>query len=289
MGRVMAGAIAIKRGFADLPHGQMHYRCAGEDVGVPLLLLHASPGSARQLHGLIDSMAGGRWVLSPDTPGNGDSVPLLAPGQEPTIIDLAGAMLGYLDAMGVEMVDVYGSHTGAAIATELAILAPGRVRSVILDGISWLTAQEQVEILDTYAHPFTPDLDGAYLIRLFQFCRDQYLFFPWYRRTREDRRDCGLGTAADLNAWVTEVMKAGETYHLNYRAAFKWDAKVRLPLLGAPALMTAAANDPLVEMTEALGALVADGRFRALPRFDAPDFAVEREAIFNAFLTDPTL
>lgn len=271
---------AIRRGFADLPHGQTHYRMAGD--GAPLLALHASPGSSRQLVGLIRSLADGHTVYAPDTPGNGDSAVLF--DREPTIAELAEAELRFLDAMGLETVDVYGSHTGAAIAAELAILAPDRVRRLVLDGLSWLTPDELEEILANYAFPFVPDQDGSYLIRLFQFCRDQYFFFPWYNRTRAGRRDGGLGSAQDLHAWVTEVMKASETYHLNYRAAFKYDAKDRLPRLAVPTLAIAGENDPLVAITEELAGLVPGGRFQRLPRFDAPDFAAHRKAAITAFL-----
>ena len=90
----------------------MHYRHAGE--GAPLLTLHASPGSSRQLVGFIGEFAKTHRVLAPDTPGNGDSVALF--DREPTIVDLAGAVERFLDAVQVDKVDLYGSHTGAAIA-----------------------------------------------------------------------------------------------------------------------------------------------------------------------------
>lgn len=271
---------AIKRGFVDLPHGQMHYRYAGS--GRPLLTLHASPGSSRQLAGLIGEFAKTHRVLAPDTPGNGDSVALF--DDEPTIVDLAGAVQRFLDAIDVDTVDLYGSHTGAAIATELAILAPSRINTVILDGVSQLTPEELADILDNYAFPFPADRDGAYLARVFQFCRDQYLFFPWYDRTRTGRRDNGLGSAADIHAWVVEVLKANETYHLNYRAAFKWQGAERVRLITQPTLLIAGENDPLLESTQALAAVVPDSRYVALPRFDAPDFAAARATAIRDFL-----
>ncbi len=272
----------IKRGFADLPHGQVHYRQAGE--GAPLLMLHASPGSSRQLLGLIGEFAKTHHVLAPDTAGNGDSVPLF--DREPTIVELAEVVERFLDAMQVDKIDLYGSHTGASIAAELAILAPSRIGAVVLDGVSVLTAEELQDILAHYAFPFPADVDGAYLTRVFQFCRDQYLFFPWYKRTRAGRRDNGLGSAADLHAWVVEVLKANETYHLNYRAAFKWDAGARLPLIAQPLLLTAGENDPLLESTEALAGGLPDSRYVRLPRFDAPDFATRRAAAIRGFLAD---
>lgn len=279
----MAEKNMIKRAFVDVAHGQMHYRHAGS--GAPLLMLHASPGSSRQLVKLIADFAGEARVISPDTPGNGDSVPIS--DQEPTIPDLAAAMISFLDSMGVEKVNLYGSHTGAAIASELAIRAPERVERLVLDGVSMSTPEELEEILANYAFPFPPDLEGSYLIRVFQFCRDQYLFYPWYRRTREARRDNGMGSVADLHAWIVEVLKANETYHLNYRAAFKWNAVNRMPLISRPTLVTVGENDPLFDITEKLAPLLADGRFVPLPRFDAPDFAEKRKEAISDFFRTP--
>lgn len=274
----------IKRGFADAAHGQMHYRHAGAGDGTPLLTLHASPGSSRQLVNLIGEFARTHRVLAPDTPGNGDSPALSA--DEPSIVDLAGAMQRFLDAVRVDRVDLYGSHTGAAIAAELAILAPDRINSVVLDGVSMMKGDELADVLANYAFPFPADREGAYLARVFQFCRDQYLFFPWYNRTRAGRRDNALGATADIHAWVVEVLKANETYHLNYRAAFKWDAEARLPLVTRPTLLTAAENDPLLDSTEALAAMLPGSRYVRLPRFDAPDFASARAAAMRAFFAD---
>lgn len=280
----MSQVIEVKRGFVDLPHGQTHYRKAGS--GPALLALHASPGSSRQLVNLIRDLAPTATVYAPDTPGNGDSTPLS--DREPTIQELAEAELRFMDAMDLDKVDLYGSHTGAAIAGELAILAPDRINKVVLDGMSWFSAEDLEEILAKYAFPFVPDQDGSYLLRLFQFCRDQYFFFPWYNRTRAGRRDGGLGTAQDLNAWVLEVMKASETYHLNYRAAFRYDAKPRLPMITIPALTIAGENDPLYDITVELAALIPDCRFEAMPRFDAPNFAADRKARITRFLAQTT-
>jgi pimeloyl-ACP methyl ester carboxylesterase len=281
----MTDAIIVRRGFVDLPHGQIHYREAGS--GDPILALHASPGSSRQLVGLIRDLADGARVIAPDTAGNGDSEALF--DREPVIPELAEAVLRFLDVLGLEKVRLYGSHTGAAIAAELAILAPERISRVVLDGVSWLTPEELDDILANYAFPFEPDQQGAYLTRLFQFCRDQYLFYPWYRRTRSARRDGGMGSAADLHAWALEVMKASETYHLNYRAAFKWDGRDRLPLLSVPALLMAAETDPLLDSTQELTELVRDGRFAGLPRSDAPDFGKRRKEAIEGFFAQAPL
>lgn len=274
--------MTIRRAFLDLPDGQIHYRHAGE--GQPLLLLHSSPGSSRQLVGLIDALASAFYGIAPDTAGNGDSTPLSIP--QPAIADYAARLPWLLDALGVDRVAVYGSHTGAAIACDLAILHPDRVSHVVLDGIGLWSAPEQAELLQRYAMPFAPDMDGAYLIRAFHFCRDQYLFYPWYDHTRAARRDATMPPASDLHSWFVEVLKAAETYHLAYRAAFSWDAAGRLPLVSCPALLMAGADDPLVDATRSAAPLLPDGCFLDLPRFDAPDFSAVRTAAMIQFLKD---
>jgi pimeloyl-ACP methyl ester carboxylesterase len=274
--------MTIRRAFLDLPDGQIHYRQSGE--GAPLLLLHPSPGSSRQLVGLMEALKGDFRLIAPDTAGNGDSTSL--PIAEPDIADYAARLPLLLDALGLDRVAVYGSHTGAAIACDLAILHPDRVSHVVLDGIGLWSAQEQADLLERYARPFTPDTEGAYLMRAFHFCRDQYLFYPWYDRSRAARRDAGVRPAPELHSWFVEVLKAAETYHLAYRAAFSWDAEGRLPRVPCPALLMAAADDPLVDATRDATALLPDGRFIALPRFDAPDFPFVRTATMTRFLKD---
>ncbi|MFZ2998656.1 alpha/beta fold hydrolase [Sphingobium sp.] len=217
--------MTIRRAFLDLPDGQIHYRQTGD--GMPLLLLHPSPGSSRQMVGLMDSLQSEFHLVAPDTAGNGDSTALTI--DSPDISDYATRLPALLDALGLDRVAVYGSHTGAAIACELAILRPDRVSHVVLDGIGRWSPQEQAELIDRYARPFTPDLDGAYLMRAYHFCRDQYLFFPWYDRTAAARRDGVMPPAVDFHAWYVEVLKAAATYHHAYRAAFSWDAAGRLP------------------------------------------------------------
>jgi pimeloyl-ACP methyl ester carboxylesterase len=270
----------IRRAFTELTHGQLHYRTAGR--GRPLVTLHASPGSSKQLLSLIRDLQGIARVISPDTPGNGDSDPL--PLEAPRIVDLAEAMVRFLDAMQLDHVDLYGSHTGGAIAAELAIRVPDRIGRLVLEGVQVLTPEERAEMLERYAHPFTADLDGAYLSRVFHFCRDQHLFYPWYDRTRKSQRAGGLPAPRDLHNSVVEVLKAHETYHLNYRAAFQWEPRQRLPLVTHPTLVLAAENDPLADTTRDVATALPDGRYVALPRFDAPDFSTRRLAAVADFL-----
>lgn len=262
----------IRRRFADLPHGQVHYREAGAGKGAPVLLLHSSPGSSLQLERLITTLSQDHHVIAPDTPGNGDSTAVAVRA----IADLSAVLLTFLDIVDLPPAHVYGMHTGAAIATELALLAPHRIRSMALEGVTRLDPAAQAEFLDRYAPDFTPDLDGAYLARAFQFCRDQFLFFPWFDRTAAAQRSGGLPPAADLGGLVLEVLKAGGSYAANYRAAFRWYAAPRLAKVTCPLLVMASLTDPLHDMTCAVAGTAH--QFLSLPPFATPDYTAARRA-----------
>lgn len=272
----------VRRAFCDFPDGQLHYRRAG--TGIPLLLFHASPGSSRQTEPLIAALADNHAVIAPDTPGNGDSTPLELPGHRaPTITDYAARALELLDQLGLPSVRVYGSHTGAAIACELAALAPARVTSVVLDGAIEFDADERERFLRDYAPSFAPTLEGDHLVRAFQFCRDQHLFYPWFRRDAAHARGMGLPDAARLHDIVLDVLKAGTTYRHSYHAAFRYPFAERLALLRCPVLGLAGAGDPLRETTRALLAQAPRGRLVAVEHYGQPGHWAEVAAIIRTF------
>jgi pimeloyl-ACP methyl ester carboxylesterase len=271
----------IRRRFADLPHGQVHFREAGRGRGNPVLLIHGSPGSARQLERLITALAARHHVIAPDTPGNGDSAALSAP---PDITDLAAVAQTFVQVIGLPPAHVYGTHTGAAIATELALRAPASVRTLALEGLGLFEGETLAEHQAHYTPSFAPDLDGTHLLRAFQFCRDQFLFYPWYRRTATASRSNGLPPAEDLHAMVLEVLKAGTSYAANYQAAFRWDARPRLPQVACPLMLMASQADPLHDGTQGMAGDTY--RFFSLPRYGAPDFAAVRLAALESLFDE---
>lgn len=250
----------VKRGFVDIPDGQVHYRHAGtrSQQKLPLVMLHASPGSAKLLEPLIRAFAAGRYVVATDTLGNGDSS---APkGDAPALDYFAAAHVRALDALGLERFDLYGSHTGANIACEVAIAHPQRVRRVILDGVSLYRAQERADMLANYAPAVAIDQIGSQFNRIWHFVRDVYLFWPWYKRDAAHARSIGLPSADELHDKVVEVLKATRTYHLSYRAAIAYDKEARLPLVKAPTLLACAQTDMFLEYFERVQALMPSAR-----------------------------
>ncbi len=68
--------LKVKRGYVETYFGQIHFRYAGDKSNPAISIFHPSPGSARQLHFLIEALSKNFFVYAPDTPGNGLSDPL---------------------------------------------------------------------------------------------------------------------------------------------------------------------------------------------------------------------
>lgn len=271
----------ITRGFVDVSHGQVHYRRAGAS-GPPLVMLHASPGSSRQLEPLMAAFGRTRRVWAPDTLGNGDSSP---PREaQPTIETLAAGAIEALDGLGLDQVDLYGSHTGASIAATIALMQPKRVRRLVLDGVGLYAPEEQAEILAGYLPDVPVDHQGLHVLWAWQFCRDTYLFWPWFRHDKAGVRDVGLPSPEALHAKFVEVVKAYGSFRASYRAAFLFDKRARLPHLAVPTLAACARNDMLFGYLDELARLIPGARRQEIPGVASPEAAAETARLIGAFL-----
>ena len=279
-------AVKIARGFVSIDEGQVHYRQAGtsQPGQVPLVMFHASPGSAKSLEPLIQVLAQGRQVIALDTLGNGDSC---APSQEaPDLAYFAQAHLRAITAMGIAQFDAWGAHTGANIACELAIENSERVRSLIVDGIGLYSPQEQAELLQHYLPSVLIDQQGSQFHLLWNFVRDAYLFWPWYQKDSQHRRAIGLPQAAELHDKAVEVFKAARTFHLSYKAALSYPKEQRLPLIKVPTLLTCSRHDMLHVYFEKVAALVKPTRAQSTAGLATPEALQETAALFEHFLKD---
>jgi pimeloyl-ACP methyl ester carboxylesterase len=248
-------ADAIKRGFVDIPDGQIHYRHCGAGGARPIVLLHASPGSAKTLEPMLRRFGATRRTIAPDTMGNGDSTPPRRPS--PALPDFAAGTLAAIDALGLAEFDLYGTHTGAAIATEIAIAVPQRVRHLVLDGVSLYSDTEIAEMLARYAPEIVIDHEGRHISWIWHFVRDTYSFFPWYKRDAAHARTVGLPPPDVLHDKFVEVIKAARSYHFSYRAAIGHNKRARLPLIRVPTLVACARSDMLFKWHDEVCALVA--------------------------------
>ncbi len=265
----------MHRAFLKFSHGQLHAREHGTG-GVPLVMLHAAPGSAFMLGPL--QMRFSQQTIAIDLPGMGDSDPLPNLAKvEPGIIDYADAIEDALLPFRHAEIDIYGTLSGVRVALELAARAKLNVRKLVLDGIGIPKPEQLPELLEDYAPAFKPDINGTHLQTTFLLCRDQYLFYPWYARDAEHRRPTGLPTADALHIKTMESLKSGRGFRPLIRAAFRYDVATALSALEQPALISAdgslvRADLPVIEFPP------------AEPLTCAPDLLDKRAARILEFL-----
>ncbi len=156
----------MKRGYADIPEGQIHYYTDG--AGEPLLLLHQT-GSARIYWKLIPLLSREYRVFAPDNLGEGNSDPL-PPNAE--IRDMARSYIHFMDALGLEKAHIFGMHTGNKIGAELGAGWPSRVDGLILCGHTHSIQadhKDQVAVMGARERPllrrFPPSPDGSHLLK----------------------------------------------------------------------------------------------------------------------------
>jgi len=277
--------LRVKRGFVNLDHGQIHFRAVDGGSAVPLVLIHPSPGSSKQLEPLLRALAaGGRRVWAPDTAGNGDSDGLTL--AQPEIPDLARTALEAIRAQIEGPFHLYGSHTGASIAMEIALSRPELVASLTIEGMGLYDASLQTDVLERYAREIHPDHEATHLMKVWHFCRDQFVFWPYYNRTAAGRLPNGLPDVEDLHDFVVEVLKAMRTYHLSYRAAFRHPKRGRLPGLRVPVHSICSPSDMLFEYARELASLVPNARMTELPAWSDPQFHAQSARVIEQFIQE---
>jgi pimeloyl-ACP methyl ester carboxylesterase len=132
------------RDYAEGPFGQVHFRDTG--VGHPLVLCHQAPHTSRQFTNIYEPLhRRGIRAIGVDMPGYGESDPTPF---VPTIEDWATVIPAVLDHLGLDRVDVLGHHTGAMVATEVALQFPERVNKLVLNGPIPLGIEERNRFLE---------------------------------------------------------------------------------------------------------------------------------------------
>ncbi len=112
--------------------------------GLPLVLLHGSPGGKEDLERLASELSPGRRTIRVDLPGFGRSTRALP---DTSVSAHARYLLESLDRFGIERAHVLGFSMGGGAAIELGALAPRRVASLVL--VSSIGVQE-LELLGDY-------------------------------------------------------------------------------------------------------------------------------------------
>ena len=236
----------MRRRYADLSQGQLHYRETGE--GRPLLLFHQTASSSTMFERCAPHLAAaGFHVLAPDTPGFGLSDPL---PQKPTMRAYAAVMAELMEHLGLDTACAAGFHTGAHIALELAAQQPDRIEKAVLVGVLPMKDDADRESWrKQIVKPWTPDWDCRFLepnVALLQSYMD-----------RSDHEGMWLE--------LTQRLLAGGDYWHAYDAVVDHDAVGAAASLKVPALYVNPTGDMLIEPTKWLHERTPGAAYAEMP------------------------
>jgi len=227
----------MKRAYADIPEGQVHYRIDGE--GYPVLLLHQSPASSAEYAEVMAVLSRSYLVVAMDTMGYGMS-DRPAPGV--TVADYARHAGEFLDTLRLGPVHLVAHHTGATIALELTLTRPALVNKLVLSGYPYYTPEmwrAQLEAAQA-DWPLRPAADGSHAMDLWNALRK---YNP--------------GTAPELShRTLTSGLLSGERREDGHLAILRYPEQERLPLLKHPTLLLCGSNDPFFPHLEATRRLI---------------------------------
>jgi pimeloyl-ACP methyl ester carboxylesterase len=242
---------------------RLHVRDAG--AGPAVALLHSGWGwEAYPFDAQVEALSGRFRVVAPDRTGYGASpeLPRVPDGYHALF---ARELLAVLDALGIGRVAIWGHSDGAVVAAWTAILAPERIRGVVLEAAHfWRAKSRSRPFFETAAS--RPEDFGAEVVAAL-------------RRDHGEPRWRGI-VAEGARAWL-RIIERGER-----EGGDVYDG--RLPEVRCPVLLLHGVHDPRTEPGEieaARGAL-PDGRIAWIGSGHAPHASARAAAEATRIASD---
>lgn len=212
--------MSVRKTYVDGAFGQIHLRLAEAQTDAskpPLVCLHQSPKCGLEFETFMNAASRDRMVIAPDYPGYGMSDS--APSEAATTIEMyAEEMWRVIDALGLGTIDVFGNHTGAKVAAQMALTRGDQVHAIAMISAAILTDDER----EMFKDMFTPiPLD-----------REHSRFKISWERVVERQGPGQTLEMMDRSMYMN--MMGGEAYEWGHAAAFAWgkpfdEALTRLP------------------------------------------------------------
>lgn len=210
-------ARTAQKGFLTVDGRDVHYCRYG--TGPALVMLHAAPCSAKVMAPLQAAWANDFTTFAFDLPGFGLSDAIETDRLETH--HLADAIAGAMRALGISRAGLYGRHTGAGVAVELARRHPELCSMVLTDGYPVFPAPYSEERLKTYLLPIEPRWDGTHLVWAWFRYREQHMFWPWDKSEIAHRADTDVPSLDFLYRGTVELLESGANYPTVYASAFR--------------------------------------------------------------------
>jgi len=244
----------MRRAYTDGQFGQIHYRIADPKADArkpPLICLHQSPKCGLEFETFMRVASRDRTVIAPDYPGYGMSD--AAPSEEATTIPMyAAEMWRVVDALGCDTVDLFGNHTGAKVAAEMAMQRGSDVHAIAMISAAILTDEER----EMFKDMFTPiPLDKEH----------SRFKISWARVV--ERQGPGQ-TLEMMDRSIYMNMMGGEAYEWGHVAAFAWGKPFDEALSKLPHRITLLNPvDDLTECTRRADKLMRNGEIIECPQW----------------------
>lgn len=240
------------------------YEITGE--GDPLLLIMGLGTDSRMWMMQVPAFANTYKVITLDNRGVGKSS---TPPGPYTMEQMASDALAVLDAAGAERAHVVGISMGGAIAQHLALLAPERVRSLVL-AATWAGKNSYFERMTAVQAQLVASAGREALIKASML----WLFTPKMIIERPDMVSMVEQAALRFQAPLEGLIAQGVACGLH-------DVRDRLPALRIPTLVMVGRRDTLVppELSDELAALIPGAQAARLETAHA--FNIEETEVFN--------
>jgi pimeloyl-ACP methyl ester carboxylesterase len=219
--------VAVKKGYVDVPEGQIHYYYQAGN-GTPIVCLHQTASSGKMFLKVMELLEGKHEFYAFDTPGFGQS---FDPEGMPSMKDYGRWLGEAIKAAGLKKFHLLGHHTGACIAAEICNNHPDMIASCMMIGPVPLTKEEREEFRKHFSTPFSPDDEGAYLKATWDYL-------------------AGLGADSSLDLHHREFVDTCRAYMGRFQAySSVWDQDFTslFMTIKAPLLLMCAPDDVLID------------------------------------------
>ena len=237
--------MSVRRGYVNVSFGQVHYRYAGKQSAPIIVLLHQTPSDSSMFEPLMRALRNEFRLIAPDTPGMGQSDPIAG---DLSITALAAGLAEFCDELGIDQCLMFGHHTGASIAAELAANFPIDVQALVLSGPTLLDDELRAR-LPELAAPIPVSEDGRHLVAM------------WDRIRAKD----GNAPLSIIEREALNGVSLGANYGAAYDAVIEQDFETSLKKIRCPTLVVAGSEDPLYYRLDATCELLDEADREEIP------------------------
>ena len=222
----------IRKSYVDTADGQLHYRYTDSGTGDPLVFLHMTAASSAAFEPIMKELEGTIPMIAFDTVNYGES---FRTDHEPDIDYMASLKLEALTNLGITKFHTFGHHTGSVVQTSMAVQAPDRVLSAVLNGASYADMSVYAAFRDELALPNPITLRGTQFMWAWSRIKDV---------AQLPHGNVRMPRAAEvMHRDTVDMLRAGENWHWGYLAVFSYDFKSNIHKISCPMFFVSGEQD----------------------------------------------